>query len=232
MAMPALDLTGQKFGYLTVLRRHGTTNTKTKKATWLCRCDCGNKVVRISQNLRLADKHRPNAMPNCGCMNGETVRRACDGHGMTETRQWCIWRNMKSRCLNPKDKDWANYGGRGISICETWAASFETFWQDMQDGYEDYLTIERIDVNGPYTKSNCRWATVKEQGRNKRDTRMIDTPLGRMPLAEAAECFGLKYVTLYARYKKGHRGAELFQRAKTPAEILEMMQAARWPSTI
>ena len=232
MAMPALDLSGQKFGYLTVLRRFGTTGGASKKATWLCRCQCGAEVVRISQNLRLAEKRRPNAMPSCGCMNGEAVRRARNGHGRTNSREWVIWRNMRMRCSNPADKDWKNYGARGIRVCPEWDASFQAFWHDMGCGYSDGMTIERIDVNGHYTKANCRWATMREQSRNKRDTVMVQTPIGAVPLVEVAERSGLKYVTLYARYRRGDRGDVLLRPVTPPDEILEMARMARWPSMI
>lgn len=192
MAMPAIDLTGQRFGYLTVISRNGTSSGKTKKALWLCRCDCGNTVTRESQSLR--SKHRPHPR-HCGCRHGEWVTK----HGMAKSRPYRIWGNMKDRCTNPQSKDWPNYGGRGIAVCERWLESFDTFWEDMEAGYADTLTLDREDNDGPYSPENCRWVSVQDQSNNTRVNRMIETPRGPMTMADAARHFGVNYATLHAR---------------------------------
>ena len=192
MAMPAKDLTGQRFGFLTVLVRAGTSIGKTKKATWLCRCDCGVEVVRESPSLRSA--HRPNAK-HCGCRHGEHITT----HGMTATRQYSIWAGMRQRCSNPKGKDFKNYGARGITVCKRWANSFENFWVDMQGGYDERLTLDRKNVNKGYSKANCRWATPQEQGNNTRFNRVLNTPKGTLTVSQAARAYGIKPVTLRAR---------------------------------
>jgi hypothetical protein len=110
---------------------------------------------------------------------------------------------MVKRCTHLADKDFASYGGRGIEVCPTWASSFASFWQDMQEGYARHLTIERIDNNGPYSKANCRWATMAEQRNNRRVNVFLDTPRGRMTVTQAAEAAGLKRVTLAARLRRG-----------------------------
>jgi hypothetical protein len=110
---------------------------------------------------------------------------------------------MKSKCSNPNDKDWPNYGGRGISVCERWRDSFDAFWEDMGSTYSDDLTIERKDNNGNYQADNCRWATVREQSNNTRFNVWLDTPAGRMTVAQAARFYDIKTVTLRARLKKG-----------------------------
>lgn len=187
MAMPAQDLTGMKFGYLTALRRNG--KDASNRARWLCVCVCGREVTRTSQYLRdLTRKPR-----SCGCRHNNT------DHGMTGTRPFRIWSHMRSRCLTPTDKDYKNYGARGVAVCKTWRDSFSTFWRDMQHGYADHLTLERIDNNGPYSKINCRWATVAEQAVNRRGNTFIDAPEGRVTLSQAARNRGMQTQTLCAR---------------------------------
>lgn len=115
-------------------------------------CPCGKIfVVRLS-NLRRGQK-------SCGCKKGNFK------HGMKGTRPYRIWRNMKDRCTNPKNKDWHRYGGRGISYCPRWS-EFKKFWDDMHNGYSKDLTIDRIDNDGNYCKDNCRWSTLLEQAAN------------------------------------------------------------------
>lgn len=194
--MPAKDLTGQKFGYLTVIRREGTTTVGTQRATWLCQCDCGNEVVRVSQSLRLTT--RPNGN-HCGCRWGVWNKT----HGLSTSRPYNTWAGMKLRCTDPKNKDWPNYGARGITVCPQWLESFEAFWADMQHGYEAHLTLGREDNDGPYNAQNCRWETSLQQGNNKRTSRIIETPAGAMTVANAAMFYGLKRITLYRRLDAG-----------------------------
>lgn len=190
MGNPAKDLTGQRFGYLTVIERNGTSTGKVQKARWLCKCDCGNTVTRESQYLR--SKHRTTPR-SCGCHHGNET------HKMSYTPLFSVWTGMKRRCLQPKDKDWHNYGARGITVCERWRDSFENFYADLHEGYQKGLTLDRIDVNGPYSPENCRWATPEQQGNNTRTNVFIDTPKGRMTVSQAARAFGVKVVTLQAR---------------------------------
>lgn len=192
MAHPALELTGKQFGYLTVLKRHGTTSGATQKATWLCLCDCGTEVVRESQSLR--SRHRPNAR-HCGCRHGSLLVQ----HGMSETRPYRIWQGMRERCTNPADKDYPNYGGRGIGVCAPWLESFQNFWNDMRHGYEDNLTLGRVRNSGPYSPENCRWETGRQQSNNKRNNVIVETPMGQMTLTQAARAYGLAVGTLHAR---------------------------------
>jgi hypothetical protein len=106
---------------------------------------------------------------------------------------------MKGRCLNSQNKDWKNYGARGITVCARWVDSFDSFLEDMLPTWEPGLSLDRIDVNGPYSPENCRWATLKQQGNNTRFNVHLDTPDGVMTVSQAAEHYGLKTITLHAR---------------------------------
>ncbi len=212
MAMPAVDLTGQTFGYLKVLSRSGT---KGRRATWLCRCICGSEVVRIGQNLRLTTRGEKKS---CGCKRGEMYLEAWGTHGMTAHPAWLTWRNMRSRCANPKDKDFRNYGARGIAVCERWN-SFDRFWEDMGPTYRAGLTIERMDNSRGYEPENCRWRTLRRQNNNRRNNVHIQTPMGRLTVAMAARRYGFKPITLYKRIEKGWPEDRLLE----PIRV--------WPST-
>jgi hypothetical protein len=119
-------------------------------------------------------------------------------HGLGHTRQWFIWLHMKQRCTNPNDIGYKNYGGRGITIDPKWM-TFSGFWKDMESGYAPNLTLDRTDVNGNYTKSNCQWITKAAQARNKRDNVYIAVNGKKRLLLDVADECGIKYTTLYNR---------------------------------
>lgn len=124
-------------------------------------------------------------------------------HGMTHTRLYRIWDNMRGRTTRPSNTYFHNYGGRGITLCEAWK-TFDPFmeWATL-NGYRDDLTLERIDNNGPYSPDNCRWATRREQDRNKRRNVWIDYDGERICQADLAERLGVHYSTIYHRLKTG-----------------------------
>lgn len=206
MVMPAVDLAGRRFGFLTVIRREGTSTGRTKKAIWRCRCDCGAEVVRESQSLR--SKHRPNAK-SCGCKHGAAVSKGRGGHMMTGTRPWVIWQHMRNRCRNPKAKDYRNYGGRGIDMPDEWFDSFSVFWGDVQHGYKDDLTIDRTDNMMSYSKTNFRWVSEKVQMNNTRVNVRVRTAWGLVTMSELSDMTGIAYQTLYRRMRAGKRGPAL-----------------------
>lgn len=152
----AKDYTGQRFGKLTALEYAGSRRTTggASLRTWKCVCDCGKEFVVDASALNSGNTQ------SCGC---ETKART---HGMHSTRLYQIWADMKVRCRNPENKFYERYGGRGISYQTSWE-SFEGFMEDMKEGYESNLTLDRINPNGDYCKENCRWATQTEQCRNK-----------------------------------------------------------------
>jgi len=120
-------------------------------------------------------------------------------HGKTNTREWQIWQNMLNRCNNKKNSAFKNYGGRGITVCKEWDI-FNGFWDDMKDSYEPHLTLDRINNNKGYSKENCRWSTMSEQGRNKRSNIVITYNGETKTLKEWSECIGINYMTLYGRF--------------------------------
>lgn len=170
-----VDISGLRFGKLVVVRHVETA----KEAHWEAVCDCGSTIITRGTKLRTG------IVVDCGC--GKKARRSAGRrvHGMAETRTYSIWRGMKTRTCNALNKDWQNYGGRGIRLSERWQ-SFEAFHADMGD-CPDGLTIERIDTNGHYEPGNCRWATMKDQQRNRRNNRLVEYRGRTMPLSQACE---------------------------------------------
>ena len=156
-----VDLRGKKFGRLVPIEVVGSD--KYSKHIWKCKCDCGNTTYATT-GLLTSGKTK-----SCGCYKQDEFKQRVTTHGMTNTRVYGIWQQMKDRCLNSKNPHFYCYGGRGITVCERWKNSFENFLSDMGNPNND-LSIDRIDPDGNYEPSNCRWATVYQQAHNKRNT--------------------------------------------------------------
>jgi hypothetical protein len=185
------DRIGQRYGRLTVIEFAGT---KKKQSYWLCRCDCGTEKVIGSSPLESGHT------VSCGCKSREGSEAI---HGGAKTRLYNIWVGMKQRCGNPKSEVYIYYGDRGIKICKDWNGfvAFRT-WA-LSNGYADNLTIDRINVNGNYEPSNCRWATMKEQGRNRRNNRFITIGQKTFCVAEWAKIYGVNPSLIHHRIKEG-----------------------------
>lgn len=185
------DLQGKKFGKLTVIKYNND-------GTWLCKCDCGNYTNKITANIKR------NKYPNCGCE--KNYWKSNLKHNHCHDRIYNIYEKMKSRCYNPNCEDYKDYGARGIKITDEWLDKngFENFYNwAMTNGYSDELSIDRIDVNGNYEPSNCRWATSKTQGNNKRNNHFIEYNGIRHTISEWAEIYNMPYDRLQARISNG-----------------------------
>lgn len=187
------DFTGQKFGMLTVI---DLAYIRNNRSYWNLKCDCGNSIVKLIKKVNSLK------YTSCGCLVKEGQSQTMKKHGMTGHPVHAVWSSMLDRCRLPTHQAWHNYGARGIKVCECWQESFENFWSDMGNDYEYGLTLDRKDVNGNYCKENCRWITMKEQSRNRRNNTIIDTPWGRMCVSEAAEKSGVGSSTILYRLQK------------------------------
>lgn len=184
------DITGQKFGRLTALYK---LHNYHKRATyWLCVCDCGNFTEVRGTNLRYGQTK------SCGCLNTEI----CMKHGKSYTRIHRIWAGVKNRCHNTKNKDYQDYGGRGIAVCDEWRNDFMAFYNwSMANGYDDTLTIDRIDNNKGYEPNNCRWVNQKQQNRNRRSCLKYTINGVTKCLSEWVNIYHINYETARSRLK-------------------------------
>lgn len=196
------DLSGKTFGYWTVVKR--AENTKNGSAQWLCKCECGAERVIRAQALKNG------TTKSCGCHKNDYNRT----HGGKGTRLYECWRHMRYRCENPSNQAYEYYGGRGVSVCEEWH-DFASFRQwALANGYDDSLTIDRIDVDGNYEPSNCRWAGSKTQMNNRRNTRHYEMDGKSLTLSEWSRLTGIPSTTIYKRMKMGDSFEEAVKKRK------------------
>jgi len=190
-----IDLTGCRFGMLTVIKENGRCSSGG--VLWKCECDCGETTTARSRNL-INGKTK-----SCGCILKGSYNRTGHGnesHGLSKHKLFKKWSGMKTRCYNKKDKFYNIYGGRGINVCDEWIDNFKSFYDwSMENGYVDGLSIDRIDNNGDYTPSNCRWTTMKTQSRNRRNSLKVLYKGEEKPLMEACVSAGLDYRVVYSR---------------------------------
>lgn len=158
--MPAFqDITGQKFGLLTVEKY---SYTKNKRVHWLCKCDCGTTKEVQTSYLKSGNTK------SCGCYKLSQTSLIMTKHGSSKTAEYSAWQGMKGRCYRKKNKKYPIYGGRGITVCDQWLESFDAFYAAMGDRPSPKHSVDRIDTNGNYEPSNCRWATASQQAINRR----------------------------------------------------------------
>lgn len=159
-----LDLQGQRFGKLTVLKE--VSERRCGHVVWECLCDCGKTCIVRGGHLKSGHS------TSCGCFSSEKTIEMNTTHGGTHSRLYSIWASMKSRCNNPQNKAYSYYGGRGIRVCEEWEKDFSAFrdWAESH-GYSPELTLDRINPDGNYEPNNCKWATWHEQRINQRRRR-------------------------------------------------------------
>lgn len=180
-----IDMRDKRFGYLEVINYIGVN--LYGQAVWECRCDCGRGVEKSTSHLRGGAK-------SCGC------RSRSYKHGMSNTRIWNVYMRILQRCGDENSPDYKNYGGRGIKC--RWE-TFKDFYKDMEEGYSDDLTIERINNGGDYCKGNCKWATKEEQANNTRRNVYLLYNGEIMSVAQWARKMNMNYWTLRQRIKRG-----------------------------
>ena len=218
------DIVGLRFGRLTVVSYSHKTKRKTRKGFdhyYNCKCDCDNNCLVERSSLKFGNTK------SCGCVkteklikrNSETARY--NGESRSKyARLLRIHRSMCRRCYNESDESYMHYGGRGIKVCDEWLNDYFSFrnWS-INNGYSDNLSIDRIDVNGNYEPSNCRWATDKEQGNNKRNNKMIEYKGEVKTLSEWCDELDIEYFRTKARLNTCHMTPE--QAFELPKQILK-----------
>ena len=199
-----IDLTGQRFGRLTVLGYSGHKD-KDGRLLWTCKCDCGNIVEKVAHTMKAG------RTLSCGCLLHERK-------GVPQKHGWCLnggerlyflWKKMINRCVNPKDVSYPNYGGRGISVCDEWKTDYMSFrkWA-YANGYNDKAayrecTIDRIDNEEGYSPENCRWVPWSTQCNNRRVNHYITYNGETMSMSDACRKYGLPVTTLRYRIDNG-----------------------------
>lgn len=199
------NLEGEKFGRLFVV---GIIGKKKRQNLWECVCDCGNKK-NVVTNMLTSGKVR-----SCGCLKKEVNKK----HGESTSPEYSVWRSMKQRCFNPKNPEYKNYGARGVTVCKEWFDSFDVFLSDMGYRPTPKHSLDRIDNNGNYESDNCRWATIKQQNSNKRQSVFINVFGEKLCLTEAANKYGVKPQTLKYR---------IFVRGDSPEKAVTVKKGER-----
>jgi hypothetical protein len=192
------DLTGKRFGKITVISKGDKVGSHFY---WNCVCDCGKKIYYRIDQLKRGEN------ANCGCLSKK--------HGLHYTRLYNIWGNMKQRCYNKNYTYFLYYGGRGIKICDEWLKDFMAFYDwAYANGYEDTLTIDRIDVNGNYEPSNCRWIPKEEQTKNVRRNRRLTYQGETHTFAEWSRILGIPPNTIWERANRNLSVEEILSTKK------------------
>lgn len=192
------SIVGKKYAFLTVIEYIGRDEKSRRK--YRCLCDCGNETIVLGDSILTGNTK------SCGCYHdklcSDRLRSYITKHGLSKTRLYKIWKGMRYRCAAYNKDVGKYYADRGIAVCDEWKR-FETFFNwSIENGYNDGLTIDRIDVNQGYYPENCRWITVKEQQRNKTNTLYVLYNGRNIPLKEACEMANIDYMVAYMRIKR------------------------------
>lgn len=190
----AKDLTGKKFGNLTVIEKSGRKN---RNNLWLCRCECGNEVQCYQYNLERGSS------TSCGCLRSFYAKKTRKCHGESTGQFYKKWSSIKTRCYNKNTPSYKNYGGRGIKMCDEWLDFLNFKKWAYENGYSDGLTLERIDVNGNYEPSNCKWIPMEEQAINKRNNTFIEYGGKKQTLSQWSRELSISKEVLSYRHRAG-----------------------------
>lgn len=202
-----LNLQGQRLGRLIVLECVGVD--KYHNRMWKCKCDCGGYIITTANILKRGKAQ------SCGCLQKEKAAMQHYRHGQYKSRLYGIWEEMKRRCKDKKCWKYQYYGGKGIAVCNTWDEDYLSFaeWA-LKHGYSDNLSIDRIDNNKGYSPDNCRWATKREQARNRSNNVLITYNGKTQILVEWCEELNLPYSLMQSRIKKGWTAERAFTTPK------------------
>lgn len=201
---PIKDYTGIRFGRL--VASYFVERVESGGALWCFSCDCGNSIVRNVKSVRTGTTR------SCGCLFRETMIERNTKHGLCKNnpKEYRSWKDMRGRCNTPTDSDYADYGGRGIRVCERWD-DFAAFLADMGKR-PDGCTIDRVDVNGDYEPGNCRWAPAKVQANNKRTNHLIQMRGETRTLQQWCDELAIEPSKVRYRLKKGWAIARAFSK--------------------
>lgn len=189
------NIRGQRFGRLVAIEHVGFASNRV--TLWRCKCDCGNETIVRQGNLNSGTTR------SCGCLDIDRTKEANTTHGQSHTRIFNIWSKIKERCYNPKRPAYKNYGGKGVVMCDEWRNDFQIFYNwAMTNGYQDDLTIDRINSNGNYEPSNCRWLTLSENVRFRNATVFITVGELSLTIHDWAIRINIDPATLMSRYKE------------------------------
>lgn len=200
--MRRIEMVGRRFGRLTVLRQ---AENHKDRVRWLCLCDCGKEHISYGTLMRSGHSK------SCGCLDVDLKRERATSHGLSKHPLHAIWKGILTRCDNPNREQWSDYGGRGITICDEWR-DFVRFYEDMHADWRPGLSIERRNNDLGYGPKNCVWATRHEQAANSRNCVWVDTPRGKMIVADAARLSGLSAGTIRQRHFAGWPSERMFER--------------------
>lgn len=192
--MKRLDLVGNKYGRLLVINKAEPLKGHTR---WLCKCDCGNECIVYSTSLKTGNT------TSCGCFKKENARKLYSSVRQNNKDLYAVWNGIKQRCTNRNNKSYHNYGGRGIKMDEKWAGNYETFYRwAMHSGYQKGKQIDRIDNDGDYCESNCRFVDIEIQANNKRNVTLYTINEETKSLAQWCREYNQDYKFVYQRIHK------------------------------
>lgn len=193
----AKDISGEIFYRLTVIKENGRKNNLRKEILWECKCICGNIINTTRQNLT------DGSTKSCGCYAIEVRKNMHKTHGLADSHLYKIWKGIKQRCLDKNQKSYVNYGGRGIKICDEWINSFSFFYNEMYNDYKKGLEIDRIDNNGNYELSNCRWVNRKVQSNNRRSNVVLELNGVKNNVTQWSEITKISSKIIFQRINRG-----------------------------
>jgi hypothetical protein len=214
------NFAGDRYGRLVLLGEVAGQGPRSRRK-WLCRCDCGVETQVVQEGLRSGNS------TSCGCFQREWASdngRARATHGLTKHPLYKTYNGMLTRCYDPENSRFADWGGRGITVCERWH-SVENFIADMAPSHRPWLTLERVDNSKGYSPANCVWASYVQQNRNRRDNLLVSYIGKNICLAEAAEIAGLPYHRVHLRiYRRNWSIPRALESENFQAPLLESAQ--------